>query len=166
MRALLLCCLLFLIPPAVAPAQDVDAKLDEIIQTLDGFRHRLDALEKRIDDGLWFDRVGDVAHIDKVRLWGPPRWKEESPTAIGAVWAPWITRPRKMKNPPMKSPTAKGSSPIFSLLWIEGVRESRTLTPSRASVVQMADRTTVLHTQRTTTDAKGTEGPSCMQYTS
>ncbi len=89
MRPLLLLCLFALALPSLATAQtagheDLDAKLDRIIDTLDDFRHRLDSLEKRIDDGLWFDRVGDVAAIDKVRLWGPPRWKEESPTAIGA----------------------------------------------------------------------------------
>ena len=64
--------------------EDLDAKLDRVLSVLEGFRHRLDALEKRVDDGLWFDRVGDVAFIDKVRLYGPPRWKEESETAIGA----------------------------------------------------------------------------------
>jgi dipeptidyl aminopeptidase/acylaminoacyl peptidase len=52
--------------------------------TLGGWHHRLDMLEKKIDDVLWFERVGDVAWVDKVRIWGPPRWKEESDTAIGA----------------------------------------------------------------------------------
>ena len=63
---------------------NIAEKLDAISGTLDGFRHRLDILEKRIDDVLWFERVGDVAIVDKVRLYGPPRWKEESDTAIGA----------------------------------------------------------------------------------
>jgi len=86
MRTLLLFSLLAIAagPLAAAAENDVDAKLDRIIDTLDGFRHRLDRLEKIVDDGLWFDRVGDVAAIDKVRMWGPPRWKQESETAIGA----------------------------------------------------------------------------------
>ncbi len=51
-----------------------------------------------MDDGLWFDRVDDVATIEKVRLWGPPKWKEDSPTAIGAgnpvkFWA-YVSSPR------------------------------------------------------------------------
>ncbi|MBC8423175.1 S9 family peptidase [bacterium] len=111
MRTLLLCTLLVVAagPLAATPTaeNDADAKLDRIIDTLDGFRHRLDRLEKIVDDGLWFDRVGDVAHIDKVRLWGPPRWKEESDTAIGAgqplkFWA-YVFIPRdhdrKTKSP-------------------------------------------------------------------
>jgi len=86
--------LVALVLPAAAPAAEKDAtapsleaiaaKLDAIAATLDGYRHRLDMLEKKVDDGLWFDRLGDVAVIDKVRLYGPPRWKEESDTAIGA----------------------------------------------------------------------------------
>ncbi|MBU0741252.1 prolyl oligopeptidase family serine peptidase [bacterium] len=89
MRTFSLACLFVLALAPLAAAQsvhddDLAAKLDRVLETLDGFGHRLDMLEKRIDDGLWFDRVGDVAAIDKVRLWGPPRWKEESPTAIGA----------------------------------------------------------------------------------
>ena len=67
-----------------ATIEGVAESLDRILGTLDGFRHRLDILEKKVDDGLWFDRLGDVAVIDKVRIYGPPRWKEESDTAIGA----------------------------------------------------------------------------------
>ena len=46
--------------------------------------HRFDALAKAIDDVLWFDRVGDVALVEKVRIVGPPPWKERNPTGIGA----------------------------------------------------------------------------------
>lgn len=67
-----------------APDTDTNAKLDQVLRAFESLDHRLDVIEKRIDDGLWFDRVGDMADIDKVRLWGPPKWKEESETAIGA----------------------------------------------------------------------------------
>jgi dipeptidyl aminopeptidase/acylaminoacyl peptidase len=70
---------------AGVPAEDdADAKLDRILKHFESLNHRLDVLEKKVDDGLWFDRLGDVADIEKVRLWGPPKWKEESETAIGA----------------------------------------------------------------------------------
>lgn len=36
-------------------------------------RHDFDILSKKIEDVLWFEMVGDVAYIDKVRLAGPPR---------------------------------------------------------------------------------------------
>ena len=81
-----------LLLPAAAAAADATpadpaglaAALDRVLARFESLDHRLDALEKKVDDGLWFDRLGDVAVIDKVRIYGPPRWKEESETAIGA----------------------------------------------------------------------------------
>ena len=46
--------------------------------------HRLDVIEKNIDDLLWFDRVGDVAFIDKIYITGPPPAKESNTTGQGA----------------------------------------------------------------------------------
>jgi dipeptidyl aminopeptidase/acylaminoacyl peptidase len=46
--------------------------------------HRLDILEKKIDDLLWFDRVGDVAYVDKIYITGPPPANESNPTGQGA----------------------------------------------------------------------------------
>jgi hypothetical protein len=46
--------------------------------------HDFDVLAKKIDDVLWFESVGDVAVIDKSRIYGPPRWKEENPTGVSA----------------------------------------------------------------------------------
>jgi dipeptidyl aminopeptidase/acylaminoacyl peptidase len=46
--------------------------------------HRLDVIEKTIDDITWYQRIGDMATIDKVRLTGPPLWKEKNPTGQGA----------------------------------------------------------------------------------
>ena len=60
--------------------QDINS-LKKYNESLD---HRLDELEKVIDDVLWYQRVGDVAFIDKVRLTGPPLWKEKNPTGQGA----------------------------------------------------------------------------------
>ena len=38
--------------------------------------HQFDQLMKKVDDVLWYEKVGDIAHVDKVILCGPPRWKE------------------------------------------------------------------------------------------
>ncbi|MBU1012875.1 MAG: prolyl oligopeptidase family serine peptidase [Bacteroidetes bacterium] len=46
--------------------------------------HRLDVMEKSIDDLLWFQRVGDVAFVDKVYMYGPPAANEKNPTGQGA----------------------------------------------------------------------------------
>lgn len=46
--------------------------------------HRLDRLSKLIDDVLWHNRLGGVAHVDKMYIYGPPTWKVKNPTAMGA----------------------------------------------------------------------------------
>ena len=59
-------------------------QIESIIKYNESLEHRLDVLEKTIDDVLWFQRVGDVAFIDKVYMTGPPKWKELNPTGQGA----------------------------------------------------------------------------------
>jgi dipeptidyl aminopeptidase/acylaminoacyl peptidase len=66
-----------------SPAEE-SAELKYLKRQFESLSHRLDQLEKSIDDVLWFDRVGDVAYVDKVRIVGPPRWKEPNPTGPGA----------------------------------------------------------------------------------
>jgi dipeptidyl aminopeptidase/acylaminoacyl peptidase len=65
-----------------------DSNKDDVLRALEGqneiLRHRLDVTEKKIDDLLWFQRVGDLAYVDKVYIYGPPLWREKSKTAQGA----------------------------------------------------------------------------------
>jgi len=58
--------------------------VDAIERAHESTGHQLDVLAKRIDDVLWYQRVGDVAVVEKARIYGPPRWKEENPTGVGA----------------------------------------------------------------------------------
>jgi dipeptidyl aminopeptidase/acylaminoacyl peptidase len=60
------------------------SKIDSLINYNENLEHRLDILEKNIDDVLWFQRVGDVAFIDKVFMTGPPKWRELDTAAAGA----------------------------------------------------------------------------------
>ncbi len=69
---------------APAASQDDGRELAYLKQQFAALSDRFDELEKSIDDILWFERVGDVAFVDKVRIVGPPRWKEPNPTAEGA----------------------------------------------------------------------------------
>lgn len=46
--------------------------------------HEMDVLKKQIDDILWFQRVRDVAWIDKVYITGPPKARVKNPDATGA----------------------------------------------------------------------------------
>jgi dienelactone hydrolase len=64
--------------------EEINTTLESLKKFNEGLEHRLDMLEKEIDDVLWFHKLGDVAFIDKVRLTGPPLWKEKNPTAMDA----------------------------------------------------------------------------------
>lgn len=46
--------------------------------------HRIDQLAKQLDDLMWDQKVGDIAHVDKLYIYGPPKWKEKNPDAMGA----------------------------------------------------------------------------------
>ncbi|HAL55050.1 MAG TPA: S9 family peptidase [Bacteroidetes bacterium] len=80
-------------PPPPDPAQAIQ-------QRFEALNHRLDQLEKAVDDVLWYNRVGDVANIDKVLIVGPPRAKVQNPTAMGAKnpvrFATYIFIPQKL----------------------------------------------------------------------
>ena len=65
-------------------AGDISSRIAELASNNERLGHRLDELEKAIDDLLWFQRVGGIAFIDKVYLTGPPPWREKNPTAQGA----------------------------------------------------------------------------------
>jgi len=73
--------------PALS-AQPGNAELMEALNNVgrrfESLNHRLDVLEKNIDDILWYERVGDVAFIDKIYTTGPPPAKESNPTGQGA----------------------------------------------------------------------------------
>jgi len=74
---------LLLAIPVTAQQTDTKAQ-DELQQKFDNLDQRLDMLQKTMDDILWYDKVGDVAYIDKVYITGPPLAKEPNPTAQGA----------------------------------------------------------------------------------
>lgn len=59
-------------------------KLKLLRREFESLQHRLDVVEKLIDDVLWYDRVGDVCYVDKVRIVGPPNPHVKNPTAMGA----------------------------------------------------------------------------------
>ena len=80
--------LILILTMAGAMAQNHTEPLEKELKSLKQYNtyleHRLDKLEKSVDDLLWYRKVGDAALIDKVYMTGPPLWKEENPDAQGA----------------------------------------------------------------------------------
>jgi dipeptidyl aminopeptidase/acylaminoacyl peptidase len=69
---------------AFAQENDSEDAISLLKKQNETLRHRLDVVEKMIDDQLWVTKVGDVAYVDKVYMTGPPLRKEKNPTAQGA----------------------------------------------------------------------------------
>ena len=86
--------------PPQAP-QDVGKRLEALEGKLAATRYQLDVLLKKIDDVLWFERVGDVAEVDKVYYTAPPNPKGEETYGIKnerhpfRVWA-YVFVPKKL----------------------------------------------------------------------
>jgi dipeptidyl aminopeptidase/acylaminoacyl peptidase len=72
---------LFIVP---LNAQDSAKVLQSLKKDNENLRHRLDEIEKSVDDILWYHKVGSIAFIDKVYIYGPPLWKIKNETAMGA----------------------------------------------------------------------------------
>ncbi|MCE1202925.1 MAG: alpha/beta fold hydrolase [Bacteroidia bacterium] len=74
----------------------------ELKTQFDQLRYRLDALDKNIDDLLWYQKVGDVADIDKVYIYGPPPAKVKKPEKTGTTnpvkfWT-YVFTPKNMQK--------------------------------------------------------------------
>ncbi len=76
--------MLLLAGGAYSQGQELKDVIEEMGNNQDNLGHQLDQLTKKIDDILWYDKVGDVAHVDKLYIVGPPKWKEKNPTGKGA----------------------------------------------------------------------------------
>jgi dipeptidyl aminopeptidase/acylaminoacyl peptidase len=68
----------------LAQKSEIGKELKKLNAYNEHLEHRLNRIQKMVDDIIWFQRVGDVAFIDKVYIAGPPKWKEKNPTAQGA----------------------------------------------------------------------------------
>jgi len=76
-QLMLILTLIIYVIPFLSSAQSEGPATSKEIQELKdqilNLRHSHNRLQKSIDDLIWFERVGDVAHIDKVYLTGPPK---------------------------------------------------------------------------------------------
>lgn len=64
--------IIFLALVSPGKAQNDDSTLKEINSKIESMGYDITALQKAVDDIYWYNRVGDVAFIDKVYITGPP----------------------------------------------------------------------------------------------
>jgi len=85
-KNLLFLALLFFLP-LFGHAQTEDELKEEINslkKDIANLRYRFDHLDKGVDDLMWYNKVGDVAFIDKLEITGPPPKVIKNPTGQGA----------------------------------------------------------------------------------
>ena len=75
------------LPMRAQHGTSIDSLKKQIDKKFEALDHRLDELAKAIDDVQWYNKVGDVASMDKVFIIGPPPLKVKDSTARGA-WNP------------------------------------------------------------------------------
>lgn len=133
MKKYLVITLLFNVLWAIADAQgidDVQKGLKTLQRTVENQSHSFDEVMKKVDDLLWYEKVGDVAFVDKVYLCGPPKANQPNPTAMGAnnplkFWA-YVFIPKSI-NPDKKYPLIvfphSGVHADFSTYYAHIIRE-------------------------------------------
>ena len=73
------------VAPALAQEESGVAQLQRQLERQnESLQHDIDVLSRQIDDIMFFQRLGDLADIDIVRLTGPALRYEPNPTAQGA----------------------------------------------------------------------------------
>ena len=111
-------------------ADDEKNELQKINKRFEALDQRLDQLEKAIDDILWYNKIGDIALIDKVFQVGPPSATIKNPTAMGAknpvkFWS-YIFIPKNLdrsKNYPLLVLPHGGVHANFTTYYTHIVRE-------------------------------------------
>jgi len=123
-----------LLLPLVAVAQttneDLTKQLNTVLNRFESLNHRLDKLEKQIDDITWIKKLEGVAIVDKIYQYGPPLAHEPNPTGQGygnpvKFWS-YVFIPRHLdlgkKHPLMVFPHG-GVHSDFSTYYTHIVRE-------------------------------------------
>lgn len=85
-RIILSIAILFFLSTGIMKAQSsIDkTRQDKTEMQINDLQHNFNQLQKGIEDLLWYQKVGDVAYIDKVYITGPPPAVVKNPTAMGA----------------------------------------------------------------------------------
>ncbi len=74
----------FFVSAAQEDVESLKKEIEQLNNRITNLRHSFNSLEKSIDDIYWYNRVGELAFIDKVILTGPKKRVEKNPTAQGA----------------------------------------------------------------------------------
>lgn len=81
--SILILCLVSLQISAQVSNEDLQEQLSRVLNKFDQLDHRLDKLEKQVDDLMWLEKLENLAIVDKIYMYGPPLAHESNSTAQG-----------------------------------------------------------------------------------
>ena len=70
-------------------APGLDGRVEKLEEQLEGLSFAIEALTKKVDDLLWFERVGDVADVDKVFIPTVPNPNDDAEYGISSERHPF-----------------------------------------------------------------------------
>lgn len=77
--------------------EELQGEIEKLNDRISGLRHNFNSLQKSIDDLLFYEKLGDVAYIDKVELTGPPMGKDKK-IKLGASDPMYLENPLRFKT--------------------------------------------------------------------
>ena len=123
--------LLVMAPPLTGQAGAGEDRLKRVESRVNSLDWQLDAVRKAADDQLWFQRLSDVAVVDKVTYTGPPNPKGEETYGIKnerhpfKIWT-YVFTPKKLdhgKKAPLLLLPHGGVHADFDTYYVHIVRE-------------------------------------------
>lgn len=73
------CLLSFPTTSCAQTKEDLEHQINDLKNRIKDYRFDFDRTQKLADDAMWFNRMGDIAIIDKVNITGPPKTKQQTP---------------------------------------------------------------------------------------
>lgn len=79
--------------------EELQKEVEALRSSVSNLRHSFSSISKAVDDIMFYNKLGDVAYIDKVELTGPPLGKEKREKMSGGASNPsYYTNPLRFKT--------------------------------------------------------------------
>lgn len=91
------CLLLLSIQSTAQTIESLEEEVEALNEKISNLRFSFSRLEKKIDDVLFFDKIGDIAFMDKVTLTGPPLGEDKN-ISLGASDPMYLTNPLRIQT--------------------------------------------------------------------
>jgi dipeptidyl aminopeptidase/acylaminoacyl peptidase len=79
--------------------EELQKEVEALRSSVSNLRHSFNSISKAVDDVMFYNKLGDVAYIDKVELTGPPLGEEKREKMSGGAANPsYYTNPLRFKT--------------------------------------------------------------------